>query len=157
MEWVLIIGLILLGFLLIFLEVILLPGILVGIIGFCSIVIGIILAYSNLDSPYDDYVLLATILLGIAFIILIIKLGVWRKFILTSQQKAEEGFTSAKSDLSLIGQKGEAVTNLRPTGIALINDKRVDVLADGEFLEKGDKIIVVDVKGSKILVKKNLE
>jgi membrane-bound serine protease (ClpP class) len=53
----------------------------------------------------------------------------------------------------LIGRTGETITNLRPSGIALIDDQRVDVVAEGEFVGSGKEIVVVKVEGNRILVK----
>ncbi|MBU2584899.1 MAG: serine protease, partial [Bacteroidetes bacterium] len=67
------------------------------------------------------------------------------------------GFTSAETENSLLGKVGTAQTNLRPAGSALIDGKKYDVLADGEFLQKGDSIVVTSVSGIKVTVKKKEE
>ena len=36
-----------------------------------------------------------------------------------------------------IGATGESLSNLRPAGIALIEGKRVDVMADADWIEAG--------------------
>lgn len=54
----------------------------------------------------------------------------------------------------LIGATGEAVTNLRPAGSALINRKRYDVVSQGSFIEEGTGLLVVSVEGNRIVVKK---
>jgi len=50
------------------------------------------------------------------------------------------------------GRKGMAMTLLRPSGIAMIDDRRYDVVTRGEFLEKGTPIRVVTAKGARIVV-----
>jgi membrane-bound serine protease (ClpP class) len=52
----------------------------------------------------------------------------------------------------LVGREGVAATTLRPSGVALVDDERVDVSADGEFIEKGARIRVVEVRGPRIVV-----
>ena len=44
-----------------------------------------------------------------------------------------------------IGDEGQAVTTLRPAGIASINDQRVDVVTNASWIEQGTKIKVIDV------------
>lgn len=154
MDWLIIVSLIIFGFILILLEVFALPGIIVGIIGVLSILIGIIYSFAVLDSNTAGLILFGTILFAALFTLLIFKSGVWRRFVLSSQQKREEGFTSAVTNESLVGQIGVALTNLRPSGSAMINDKKYDVLAEAEFLQKGDRIVVASVAGIKITVKK---
>lgn len=64
----------------------------------------------------------------------------------------ETGF-QASSDLeSLKGKVGTARTTLRPAGIAVIEEKKVNVITEGTFLAKGEKVKVVDVEGSKVVV-----
>ena len=50
------------------------------------------------------------------------------------------------------GQTGTAITPLRPSGKAMIDDRRYDVVTRGEFLEKGTPIRVVTAKGARIVV-----
>ena len=70
----------------------------------------------------------------------------------------KEGVSSQSSELeSYVGRQGNAVTNLRPAGIAVINGKRVDVVTRGEYLEKDSAIIVSAVTGNQIIVRKKDE
>lgn len=54
----------------------------------------------------------------------------------------------------LVGQTGAAVTNLMPSGKAEIDGELLDVIADGEVIDRGDRIVVVKAKGSRVMVKK---
>ena len=66
-----------------------------------------------------------------------------------------EGVSSQSSEMNgYIHMEGTAVTDLRPAGMAIINDKRVDVVTRGEYLEKGAGIIVTAVTGNQIVVRK---
>ena len=70
----------------------------------------------------------------------------------------KEGVSSQSSELeSYVGAQGNAVTDLRPAGIAVINGKRVDVVTRGEYLEKDSAIIVTAVTGNQIIVRKKDE
>lgn len=70
----------------------------------------------------------------------------------------KEGVSSQSSELeSYAGTQGNAVTDLRPAGIAVINGKRVDVVTRGEYLEKDSAIIVTAVTGNQIIVRKKDE
>ncbi len=52
-----------------------------------------------------------------------------------------------------IGQQGSTVTDLRPSGIAVINQERLDVVTEGKYLDKGTQVVVVAVTGNQIIVK----
>lgn len=76
----------------------------------------------------------------------------WNPFILNAKTSKEDGFSANDDNNDLINQKGVAITDLRPSGIAEINGKRVDVVADGAFINKETKVYVKDIQGRKILV-----
>jgi membrane-bound serine protease (ClpP class) len=50
------------------------------------------------------------------------------------------------------GRTGTAITPLRPSGKAMIDERRYDVVTRGDFLEKGTPIRVVSAKGARIVV-----
>jgi membrane-bound serine protease (ClpP class) len=54
----------------------------------------------------------------------------------------------------LIGETGRTTTVLRPSGKARIGDQLIDVTADGFFIERDTLVEVVDVQGSRVIVKR---
>jgi len=52
-----------------------------------------------------------------------------------------------------VGDKGEVVSILRPTGKAKFGDAIVDVVAVGEFLVKGTKIEIIEIHGNRVVVR----
>ena len=55
---------------------------------------------------------------------------------------------------ALLGQVGVATSMLRPAGMARIGDVYVDVVTEGDFIEPGTPIQIVEVEGTRIVVKK---
>ena len=53
----------------------------------------------------------------------------------------------------LLGATGEAVTPLRPAGTAVIQGRRMDVVAEGGLIESGKKVSVVAQEGIRIVVR----
>ena len=53
-----------------------------------------------------------------------------------------------------IGDIGEVVSKLRPAGKAKFDASIVDVVAEGEFLDKGTKVEIIEVHGNRVVVKK---
>ena len=51
------------------------------------------------------------------------------------------------------GDQGEAISELRPAGTARISGRRVSVQTQGEFLEAGTRVEVLEVWGSRIVVR----
>lgn len=68
--------------------------------------------------------------------------------------KAQEDIPENRKGRIAVGRQGKAVTALRPAGIGLFDEARVDVVADGEFIAADEKIKVTEVKGNRIVVKK---
>ena len=52
------------------------------------------------------------------------------------------------------GLAGVAETYLRPAGIVRFGGKRVDVTTQGDFVKKGEKVVVVRVRGNHVVVRK---
>jgi membrane-bound serine protease (ClpP class) len=66
----------------------------------------------------------------------------------------EDGVTSQSPEQEeFLGSKGRALTDLRPSGVALIDEERVDVVTRGEYIEKHTDIVVITVSGNQIVVK----
>ncbi len=76
----------------------------------------------------------------------------WNPFILNAKSSKEEGFSANDDNTDLIGKSGIAITDLRPSGIAEIDGKRVDVVTDGAFITKETKVIVSDIQGRRIII-----
>src|SRR5690606_30963900 len=64
-----------------------------------------------------------------------------------------EGYTSAETDETLLGERGVALSPLRPAGTAEIGGRRVDVMTEGSFVPAGEPVEVVSVRGSRVVVR----
>lgn len=70
---------------------------------------------------------------------------------------AAEPATAAAADsppLAEVGQRGAAYSSLRPTGKAEIDGRLLDVTTDGQFIESGAAVEVVEVRGRRIVVRR---
>jgi membrane-bound serine protease (ClpP class) len=65
--------------------------------------------------------------------------------------------TDAARALLSSGAVGMAESMLRPAGIARFGDQRIDVVAEGEFLEKGTPVVVRRVEGYRVIVNRHNE
>ena len=70
-------------------------------------------------------------------------------------QRKEEGFSISKGYEKFIGDIGETVTDLRPSGKIVINDRVYQAMSTGEYIESGNKVIVVKIDENQLVVKKN--
>jgi membrane-bound ClpP family serine protease len=153
---VLVLLLFLAGLALLFCELFV-PGGILGTVGIISVGTSIWLAFKSYPAEIALWVLAGELLgLGAGIVIglrILPHTPIARRLTLTREFDAKEGFTSASSELeSYVGKEGVAITTLRPAGIALIEGKRLDVVTDGEFIERNARVKVSEVEGSRIVV-----
>jgi membrane-bound serine protease (ClpP class) len=75
------------------------------------------------------------------------------RLVLAPDLSSVGGYTSSESRDWLIGRTGTALTDLRPSGTATIDDERVDVVSQGDFIEQGTTVKVIRVSGSRVEVR----
>lgn len=72
---------------------------------------------------------------------------------LKTSLSSKDGIISQPPELEkFMGLEGIATSDLRPSGTAKIDGKRVDVVTRGEYLEKDSEIVVYSVKGNQVIV-----
>jgi membrane-bound serine protease (ClpP class) len=133
------------------------PGGILGIFGLLSIGGSIFLAFRDYSDMAWAVLAGELLILGVGVVVALRVFPhtpIARKLTLRREFDANEGFTSASSGLEdLAGKEGVAITTLRPAGIALIDGRRMNVVTDGEFIEKDSPLTVVEVEGSRIVVR----
>ena len=72
--------------------------------------------------------------------------------ILKESALADDGSSAVDDNSRYVGLEGVAITNLRPSGNAKILDERVDVITDGQFVDKGTPIKVVKAVAGRVVV-----
>jgi len=55
-------------------------------------------------------------------------------------------------DLALVGSEGTIESDCRPTGVARLGGRRIDVVSRGELIERGARVRVLEVKGNRVVV-----
>lgn len=143
------------GIVLILLEFVL-PGGIIGLIGLGAILTSFFLAGSSMMVISISLLvaLVATIIVSIILVkIFGKKLHVFKKIILFDSTNSESGYVSNKNRDDLIGKQGIALTTLRPSGTAIINDERLDVVTQGNYIERNTRVEVIKTEGSRIVVR----
>lgn len=130
----------------------LLPGLIAGILGVLCLAGGVVLSYWSFGPDRGNWVLLGVV------VGLVAGTGVWLKYF--PQTRIAKMFISQRTvgDLNvgkpeLVGQVGVAHTNLRPSGTAVIQGQRVDVVTEGPMIERGSTLKVVAVEGMRVVVR----
>lgn len=157
-TWMIVIGSILLmGLFFIFLEIAIIPGFgIAGIAGGILLFVSLGLAFWKLSTALA---VVTTILAVVGVVLLIMfmffvlphtRLG--KTMILEEKAPAPDELIAVEDPKRFLGAQGVAVSNLRPSGIVKIADERVDVITDGDFIEKGSKIKVIKISGGRAVV-----
>ncbi|WP_298829840.1 NfeD family protein [uncultured Piscinibacter sp.] len=99
--------------------------------------------------------LLVALGVGIALLRAMPRMPFARRLVLASDLGTGPAHGSAPlSDQRWLGKQGRAASALRPAGIADIDGERVDVVSDGELVERGATIQVTHVDGNRIVVRR---
>lgn len=132
------------------------PGGVLGVIGVFLLILATVTGYLAFPE-YGPHVALAILLLTVLSMVAWIKFFPRSRFgrKLTVSTDLRDSSATERNVESLIGQSGETVSPLRPGGFALFGDRRVDVVTQGEMIDKGERVTVVDVEGNRIVVQKH--
>lgn len=133
------------------------PGGIVGTVGIITVVYAII--YVNKSTYYIAFILVVSLILAV--ILYYVNRNVFHKklmfldrLVLNDSISTENGYVASESRVELVGKKLKAYTDLRPAGVAILDNEKLDVVTDGDFIEKGNGIVIVRVEGMRIVVKK---
>jgi membrane-bound ClpP family serine protease len=70
-----------------------------------------------------------------------------------NSETAADVLPGAGEAAELLGAIGTTNTALRPAGVVKFGDKFVDVVSDGGFIPAGTRVQVIQVEGTRIVVK----
>ncbi len=93
---------------------------------------------------------------AIGFAAIIVVLIVWWVIIpgpLLHRVDRASGYESAEVRSDLIGSRGTATTDLRPSGTALFGDERIDVVSESEWITEGTPVEVIRAEGYRCIVR----
>jgi membrane-bound serine protease (ClpP class) len=164
--------LILIGLVLLAVEAFVIPGFgVAGIAGLLTLCVGLVLALIGLDLSVSLEtgalwmgLLRVAASLGMAVLAFLgfLYVAPQSRFAsrLVLKQKVAGGASDAgthaperMSGEELMGREGVAVGDLRPSGVARIDDERVDVVTEGDYVVEGSRVKVVEVHGNRVVVR----
>ncbi len=153
-------------------EIFIWPGLgVLGLLGAICIIMSLVLAFQNFAIPNPKYEwqlsmlvhnlisVFSSLLTATVLFMLIVrflpKTPFLKKLVLATQQSHAGGYVVVSAEQQgLIGKTGRSMSMLRPSGTAEIGGETYPVITDGEFIEPGTPIIVAEVSGNRIVVRK---
>jgi membrane-bound ClpP family serine protease len=169
-TFVLALLLFLLGLVLVGIEIFVLPGFgACGIFGVLCMLAGLglvtlervpetVAEWGVLGVKVSQYLFAMMGAMGLSFLIaqFLPKMPYANRLVLTAPIESGDGVSSlpgAVEAAELLGAIGTTNTTLRPAGVVRIGDQFVDVVSDGGFIPAGTRVQVIQVAGTRIVVK----
>lgn len=162
------ITLFIIGIALLALEVFVIPGFgIVGAAGLVCVAAGLVLGMIE-HAPGASWMLSFDILLppmAKVAVSLLLALGggllaarflpetrAFRNFVLADKIESHAGVEPARTTPDLVGHRGTTLSPLRPSGIAMFGDLRLQVTTETDFIDQDRPIIITAVDGNRIIV-----
>ena len=131
-------------------EILFVPGMIVGLLGGAFIIMGIGWTWQVYGSTAGMVTGISSILLTLIAIWAAFKTGFWQKF---SLQDKLEGRMNVIDERDVHpGDKGAAVSSLRPMGTVKVNGKKFQASTEGEMVPPNYPVTVLRVESDKIIV-----
>jgi len=146
-----IIILIILGIALLLVEILMLPGIVVGVIGVGLTITGIVMAYTNFGMSAGNLTLFGTFVSTLVSLYFALKSKTWDKVALKSS--IDSKVNTIKEDTVKVGDEGITITRLATIGRVLVNDMTFDAESPNKFIDPQTQIIVTKIMNGKLIVK----
>jgi membrane-bound serine protease (ClpP class) len=148
------------GITLLAIEILVIPGFgIVGVSGIVALVMSLYLVLRTTRILFRGTVILEMLLylaiMGVIFLVglfFLPKNPIWSRLGLQEKVSPPEKNQETSPYRALLGQVGTAKTILRPAGVIEIDGKSYDAISRGEFIRAGEKVVVDEVRGNKIIV-----
>ena len=151
MTTIIIVTVLVLGLILLFAEVAIVPGFgVAGVLGVLALGAGAVAAWTELGPFWGGVTGGASIVAAIAMLVWLPKSRAGRRMVLEHSQ-AES--ISQEDRSPLVGRRGITVTPLRPIGRVRFGSEEVDVITEGEYIERDQEVEVTIVEGARVVVR----
>ena len=157
---------IMVGLVLLLVEGFLIPGFgIAGIAGIAVLLWGLYeLLIPDIPVSHDVYSraldgLTIGILGGIIALVLLFRLMIktkfWHKLTSPGVESKEAGYTISIGIEDCVGKSGKTVTDLRPSGWINVENQKIFVVTEGEYVEKDQPVKILSVDGNRVVVRVN--
>lgn len=146
-----IILLILLGLFLLILEILFVPGMVLGFVAVVLMIVGIIFSYKDFGNTVGTAVLTGTAIATVGSVYWAFRSNMWKKLGVRSVVDGKANVLD--TDAVKAGDTGKTISRLNPIGKAFINSLQLEVHAQDGFIDEEKDITVVKVMQNKIFVR----
>ena len=139
------------GLLLLFTEVAVVPGFgVAGILGVLALAAGAVAAWTELGPFWGGITAGGSVVVSAFMLYWLPKSRAGKKMVL----EHDHGDAVSQEDRSaLVGRRGVTVTPLRPIGRVRFGTDEVDVMTEGEYIDAEQEVEVMSVEGPRVVVR----
>lgn len=149
----LVITLLVIGLLMLFVEMFLIPGF--GIAGVCGILCfagAIVMAFMHYGASVGFLVLFCALIICGLFLVFALRAKTWKR--LSLQQNIDSKALQTPEERGIKpGMRGVSCGRLSPAGMARINNQDIEVYAAQGIIDPGTPVEVLHIEGMRIFVK----
>ena len=147
-----VITLILLGLLLMFAEILLIPGIgIAGVLGLLSLGGSCFYAFTQMGTTAGVIVTAVNVVLIVALTVWVLRAKTWKRLAL--ETNIESKAVDSESVSVALGDRGKTVTRLAPMGTVRFGEHAVEVKALEGLVDSGTDVEVVLIEDNRIYVR----
>lgn len=133
-----------------------LPHGIAGVAGAVAVTGSIIMAGAN--PAYMAISVLIALIIATTGMVVIMKffgkkLHLLNRMILMDATDTESGYVSNVNRIDWLGKTAVTLTPLRPSGAIVMDGERIDVVSEGNYIDKGKHVKIVKVEGSRTVVR----
>lgn len=139
------------GIALIVLEILIVPGLIVGIAGGVFMFMGIMWAWQVYGNTGGIIVGISSLVVLAISIYLALKSGFWQRFSL--KDKLDGKVNVILTEKLNVGDFGDAVSSLRPMGTVRVNGEQFEATSEGQMIPPNYPIEIVRIEENKVFVK----
>jgi len=139
------------GIALIVLEILIVPGLIVGIAGGVFMFMGIMWAWQVYGNTGGIIVGISSLVVLTISIYLALKSGFWQRFSL--KDKLDGKVNVILTENLNVGDFGAAVSSLRPMGTVKVNGQQFEATSEGQMIPPNYPIEIVRIEENKVFVK----
>jgi membrane-bound ClpP family serine protease len=141
----------LLGIVLIFLEIFVIPGTTIfGVMGTAAVIASIFFAYKLLGTNYGHLSIVG------GFIVFMVFFYAGRKLMDDNQMSLKRELTGKVNEFVAnvkVGDVGKTFSDVKPNGKAFFGDEKLEVFSNGSYIDREIDVKIIKIEQNKIIVK----
>ena len=140
-----------LGLILLFAEVAIVPGFgVAGMLGILALGAGAVASWTELGPVWGGVTGVTSLVAAVIMLVWLPKSRAGKKMVL---QHSQIDAASQEDRSGLLGRRGITVTPLRPIGRVRFGPDEVDVITEGEYIDRDQEVEVMVVEGARVVVR----